>query len=238
LDTGRSTRSGATSCGNPTLEAVVTLCRRTAARRGLRRVVTYNYDNLLELMLPRRATQTICRPTELNARALPIYHVHGYIPVDDTHTASPFDDIVLTEDQYNRVANDPYSWTNLVQLQAMTDSVGLVVGMSLTDRNLRRLLDATSRAAQRPELYAFTERPRAPEPSDADLRTIARRAHEHYLQVQAHPDGVPPHSDPEPAAIKGRTFRVTYMVALATTTDERKSRNSQRQVCQGKKDEF
>jgi hypothetical protein len=82
----------------------------------------------------------------------------------------------------------------------MTDSVGLVVGMSLTDRNLRRLLDATSRAAQRPELYAFTERPRAPEPSDADLRTIARRAHEHYLQVQAHPDGVPPRSDPEPAA--------------------------------------
>jgi hypothetical protein len=185
---------------NPTLKAIVTLCRRGTTRKGVRRVVTYNYDNLLELMLPGRATQAICRATEPNPRALPIYHVHGYIPVEGTDSGSAFDDIILTEDQYNRVANDPYSWTNLVQLQAMSDSVGLIVGMSLNDRNLRRLLDATSRVATRPELYAFVERPRAPELSDVDVRTIARRAHEHYQFFLEHPDGTPPHRDPATVA--------------------------------------
>src|SRR5262245_1997435 len=166
---------------NLTLQVVVTLCRRSApGRRGLRRVVTYNYDNLLEFVLPRRSTQAIWQPMQLEPRALPIYHVHGFVPVNETASASSIDDIVLTEDQYNRVANDPYSWTNLVQLQAITDSVGLVVGMSLDDRNLRRLLDATNRVAQRPELYAFVRKPHPPELTDDDVRMIGRMAHDFY----------------------------------------------------------
>ena len=167
---------------NPTLDAVVTMCEQTRpGRRGLRRIVTYNYDNLLEIMLPLRFAQPLWRPVNTRSRALPIYHVHGYVPANEKVKASDIDAIVLTEDQYNRVTNDPYSWTNLVQLQAMTDSIGLVVGMSLDDRNLRRLLDATSSAAQRPELYALIRRPPAPELGEEDIRKIARMAHRRFV---------------------------------------------------------
>lgn len=205
-----SSRRRALLRGNPTLDAILTLSRRTIlGRRGLRRVVTYNYDNLLETMLPPRSTQAIWRPVTVRPRALPIYHVHGYVPVNESAESSRADDIVLTEDQYNRVANDPYSWTNLVQLQAMTDSVCLVVGMSLDDRNLRRLLDATSRVAQRPELYAFVKKPRAPQLGADDVRTIGRMAHDRFGEMRVHwPDDEKPTVDPEGVATADRVRRM------------------------------
>src|SRR5262245_62480714 len=99
--------------------------------------------------------QSFWKPAKVKPETLPIYHVHGYLPVRDPlgdlgrwkgkiyspRLGSLADEIVLTEDQYHREAADPYSWSNLVQLGAMSSSVGLTIGLRLSDPNLRRLLD-------------------------------------------------------------------------------------------------
>lgn len=167
---------------NATLMAVAALCRSSTGRTGgVRRVVSYNFDDLLELGLdgvPHRAVWS--RGTVAPGR-LPIYHVHGFLPARSPWVdypegrASRADEIVLTEDQYHGAAATPYGWANLVQLQAMTDSVGLAIGLSMTDPNMRRLLDIASQSPVRPELYALLPRRDAGEPSDAQLDAIVER---------------------------------------------------------------
>jgi len=94
---------------NHTLHAISRLCRHSVpAKRGVLAVITYNYDDLLEKSLGRFRYQSVWRATVLKARALPIFHVHGYIPAGHTD-GSAMDQIVLTEDQYNRTVQNPYS---------------------------------------------------------------------------------------------------------------------------------
>lgn len=166
---------------NATLMAIVDLCRRSEpGRSGVRAVVTYNLDGLLELALGAQRHQTLWKQARRKPETLPIYHVHGYLPVRDPlqeygeRIGSSADEIVLTEDQYHREAGDPYSWGNLVQLQAMSNSVGLTIGLSLSDPNIRRILDAAARAPSKPEIYALLQRPEPPDPGESDLEAIAR----------------------------------------------------------------
>src|SRR5262249_15571650 len=121
---------------NKTLSAISKLCESTkVGRRGLRCVVSYNFDNLLELRLGEYPHKALWMPPPTRPTALPIYHVHGFLPVRNPWTpyrkgtASLPEQIVLTEDQYHRQASDPYAWSNLVQLPALSDSVGLTVGL-------------------------------------------------------------------------------------------------------------
>jgi len=86
--------------GNPTLRGVADLCN-FRPRIGIKSVVTYNYDSLLEHALD----PTLYRPIwnawqTVPARKLPIYHVHGYVPLENNKGSSP-NEIVFTEDQYN-----------------------------------------------------------------------------------------------------------------------------------------
>jgi hypothetical protein len=157
---------------NGTLRAVSRLCRRsTPGIRGVRAVITYNYDDLLERSLGRYPFQPVWKDTSVKERRLPIYHVHGLVP-GDRKKKSNLTDIVLTEDQYNRAAENLYSWSNLVQLHALSGSVGLMVGLSLTDRNLRRILDAVRRMPQRAESYALLRRSEPWKVDGTDLDAI------------------------------------------------------------------
>jgi SIR2-like domain len=165
---------------NTTLMAIVRLCQNTEPNKaGLRAVVTYNLDGLLEMALGSYPFQAIWKETRLRSGKLPIYHAHGYLPVKDPFRSysetlgSAPDEIVLTEDQYNREAANPYSWSNLVQLQTMSNSVGLMIGLSLSDRNIRRLLDVAARAAYKPEIYALLPKPTTPPLSESDVLEIA-----------------------------------------------------------------
>ncbi|QXD14525.1 SIR2 family protein [Rhodocaloribacter litoris] len=162
--------------GNTTLDAVARLCEAglAAGAGGVRAVVTYNYDCLLEVALNGRDVQPLWRPAPLRPGTLPIYHVHGYVPPSgEGSTASQ---IVFTEDQYHLAAQDAYSWSNLVQLHSMSGTVGLMIGLSLSDRNMRRLLDALTRTALPCEQYALLQMPPPRQPSEADLRAIHERA--------------------------------------------------------------
>ncbi len=183
--------------GNHTLRAVSRLCRRSVlGKHGVRAVVTYNYDDLLEKSLGRFPFQSVWRAVRLKPRTLPILHVHGFVPARPT-TNLGLDDVVLTEDQYNRASHDPYSWQNLVQIHTLSGSIGLMVGLSLTDRNMRSLLDALRSLPQRVEAYALLQRPTARKlkPDDVDcvagaMKTRIRQRFGPHAEPQADAPGV------------------------------------------------
>lgn len=105
-------------------------------------VITYNYDDLLEKELLKQGS--ICRSIYNKSRPdgeLPVYHVHGFIPEDPK---SPCSAIVLGEKEYHRIYQEPYNWGNVEQLHALNRNTCLFIGLSMTDPNLRRLLDISA----------------------------------------------------------------------------------------------
>ncbi len=146
--------------------------------------MTYNYDNLLEL-----ATEgSTCKfvplwksSAPLKEPARPIFHVHGYIPAQGD--SSELESIVFTEAQYHAAANDPYSWSNLCQIQCMSSSVGLMVGLSLTDSNMRRLLNALKITPLRKPSFALLKKPQWPVPGPSELDAIHQRAQEYWEKL-------------------------------------------------------
>ncbi|MEP4038991.1 SIR2 family protein [Pseudophaeobacter sp.] len=159
---------------NDTLSAVAEFC---AAPRpdtsGVKSVVTYNYDNLLERALKERGV--IAQPIFTSSPAadgkLPVFHVHGYIPFPESGQPEP-SGVVLSEEEYNEAASDPYSWSNLVQLREMSGSVGVMVGLSMADRNIRRLLDALARSPVQAKIFALLKRPSPILPTASEVDAI------------------------------------------------------------------
>jgi anion-transporting ArsA/GET3 family ATPase len=108
---------------------------------------------------------------------MPIYHVHGFVPLREGRE-SLLDEIVLSEDQYNRAAQDPYTWQNLVQMQALSETISVMVGLSLTDRNLRRILDNLRAMPRRNRSYALLKRPPAWDLGNEEVAAILKEMKE------------------------------------------------------------
>ena len=161
---------------NPTLDAVAKLCEKSVpGKKGVQAVITENYDSLLEIALGNYAFQPIWNSSPAKSGSLPIYHVHGYVPVEK-YRGSTADELIFTEEQYYSATHETYSWSNLVQLQRMSSSIGLMVGLSLADRNLRRLLDAVMRTPLHCENYALLRKPQWNQPADEELDQIHHQA--------------------------------------------------------------
>ena len=170
---------GAIRDGNRTMDAIAALCEhRPDPHGGVSSVITYNYDNLLEAAVGDSLCQPVFGQVSLEPAKLPIYHVHGYVPFEGKKSSAM--GVVFTEEQYHFAAQDSYSWANLVQIQCMSSSVGLMIGLSLSDRNMRRLLDAVSRSPVNTRNYAFLQIPKWPEPDNAELSTIDAKAREYF----------------------------------------------------------
>ncbi len=73
----------------------------------------------------------------------PIFHPHGFLPRKKRLTFK--NEIVFSEDAYHTQFIDPFSWGNLVQLNHLNNNTCLFIGISLTDPNMRRLLDVSIR---------------------------------------------------------------------------------------------
>jgi hypothetical protein len=101
-------------------------------------------------------------------------HVHGYIPA--VGQGSPPEEIVFTEQQYHASAYSPYSWSNLSQIQWLAASIGLMVGLSLSDRNMRRLLDAVRVTPFRKRQFAILKKPEWRAPKSEELEEIHEKA--------------------------------------------------------------
>jgi len=135
------------------LDAIVDLCRPQRSRKSLQAIITFNFDDLIESNLRRQHITHVPIYSEGKKASrfeLPIYHVNGFLPRDGDLSAE--NSIVFSEDTYHSQFIDPFSWSNLVQLNQLNHGICLFVGLSMTDPNLRRLLDVSMR--KNPERHA------------------------------------------------------------------------------------
>lgn len=131
-------------------------------QRKTEEILTYNFDDLLEQYLIKLGLQegkdfiTISKDAEINGNEmLPIYHVHGVIP-----EKGPSDIVVFSEEEYHKRYSNPFHWSNIEQLHALSRKHCFFIGLSMTDPNLRRLLDAARQINQTDNEchYAFLKR--------------------------------------------------------------------------------
>ncbi len=128
-----------------TMEEIVQLCispgKNTPTLDG---IISYNYDDIIENKILAKGLdvpfQSIYgQGIDPDDNSLAIYHVHGFLPregnLDDRNI------ITLGEYVYHEQYNAIYSWNNIVQINKFRDNTCLFIGSSLTDPNIRRLLD-------------------------------------------------------------------------------------------------
>ena len=121
-------------------------------------IITYNFDDVMERALRKRGIENYSvfgqnQPQQL----FPIYHVHGFIPYankDDIKSVP-----VLSEEEYHRVYASSYNWSNVEQLHALSRTTCIFIGLSMTDPNLRRLLDIAIQDSENdPRHFVFLPR--------------------------------------------------------------------------------
>lgn len=143
------------------LNAIAALSKPRYAHKGLKGIVTYNFDDLLERKLAEKEIdyKIIFREKDIpNPDTLNVYHVHGYLPHEETGPIDPNMTLILSEADYHELYQDVYSWSNLTQLNAFRETTCLFVGCSMEDPNLRRLLDVYRRSCEEPRHYAILKR--------------------------------------------------------------------------------
>jgi len=155
-------RNSKFSIDSDLIKSIASMClpRRTGAK--VKSVVTYNFDDLLERQLSSNAILHRCIYTDnesYDPDELPIYHVHGFLPEDrESYDGLDNSTLVFSEEGYHQIYSDSYHWSNLVQLNSFRESNCLMVGLSMTDPNLRRLLEISSKNIERSKHFAFMQR--------------------------------------------------------------------------------
>lgn len=128
---------------------------------GVKGIVTYNFDDLLERRLKSKGIDfnIVFRESDIpDIDSLNIYHAHGFLPHKLDGIIDNDINLIFSEEDYHKVYRDAYCWSNITQLNAFRDSTCLFVGCSLTDPNLRRLLDVAARHGENPRHYALLQR--------------------------------------------------------------------------------
>lgn len=108
-------------------------------------VITYNYDTNLEYLLKKRGIHyntTYDDNSFVNKdAAVDIYHVHGLLPYDKYDEKKFTDSLIFNESEYFYLYNSPYSWNIAKQLHDFKFNTCLLIGISLTDPDMKRLLE-------------------------------------------------------------------------------------------------
>jgi hypothetical protein len=144
------------------MDEIIKLCVAPGNSPNLDGIITYNYDDIIESKLINKDIdipfQTVYgQATNPDNKSLAIYHVHGYLPrigkISDKNA------VTLGEFVYHEQYNKTYSWNNIVQINKFRDKTCLFIGTSLSDPNIRRLLDiANSQKENRKFHYILKKR--------------------------------------------------------------------------------
>lgn len=109
---------------------------------GLKGVVTFNYDEMLELAFQKNNIKytSIWNASDLSSiSGIPIYHPHGFLPYNRKKGEDYW--IVFSEDEYHSQYFSMLGWSNVTIARALLESTCLFVSTSITDPNLRRIVD-------------------------------------------------------------------------------------------------
>lgn len=150
------------SISSDLIKSIANLCVPSRTGANVRAVLTYNFDDLLERELKEQGLtyRSIFEEIELpSPEELPIYHAHGFLP-EDRSQYSNIDKatLVFSEEGYHHIYRDAYHWSNLIQLNSLKETSCLMIGLSLTDPNLRRLLEISAKTPEKPRHFAFMRR--------------------------------------------------------------------------------
>lgn len=127
---------------------------KRGARRRIQSIITFNADDFIEQaiscaagagesFLPSEIAGAITRSTHrvLPPTAVPIYHVHGFLPSDlwgpDLGVERM---LVFTDSQYWSTSANASSFANRVVNTALSEGVCFFIGLSMKDINLLRWL--------------------------------------------------------------------------------------------------
>lgn len=144
------------------IKSIAEMCmpRRTGAK--VKSVITYNFDDLVERQLAKNRILYRCIYSDTETYdpdELPIYHVHGFLPEEkNKYDRLEKSTLVFSEEGYHKIYSDSYHWSNLVQLNSLRENNCLMVGLSMADPNLRRLLDISAKNIEQSKHYAFMKR--------------------------------------------------------------------------------
>lgn len=154
---------------------------RIVQQKKVNEVITYNFDNLLEQNLAKLNLRdsvdytAISKDAEIKGHnTLPIYHVHGIIPKE-----GPVDTVVFSEEEYHKRYSTAYHWSNVEQLHALTRMHCFFVGLSMTDPNLRRLLDVANEMNKSNNInhFAFLQRKKLENYCVSDVNKTCKYVH-------------------------------------------------------------
>ncbi len=144
------------------LSSISKLCLPKRNGVGVQAVITYNFDDLLEHNFNRYniAYQSLYNELDYaTTDKLGVYHVHGFLPRNPNEYEQLAEGLlVFSEDGYHSLYNDPYSWTNITQLNFLRENTTLMIGLSLTDPNLRRLLSISNKKNKLKKHYAIMKK--------------------------------------------------------------------------------
>ncbi|MFH1321366.1 MAG: SIR2 family protein [Bacteroidota bacterium] len=126
------------------MDEIVKFCVAAGKSPNIDSIITYNFDDIVEQHLLKTNVEIPFRPiygVGMNPEPgeLPIYHVHGFLP--EKSKLNDSNQITFGENVYHKQYTDIYSWNNIVQINKFRDFTCLFIGSSLTDPNIRRLLD-------------------------------------------------------------------------------------------------
>jgi hypothetical protein len=108
------------------IDAIVELARPQRNGEPLESIVTFNFDALIEENLHKsniRYKSIYSENMRHRPNELPIYHVHGYLPRSGKVPKDA--DVVFSEDTYHSQFIEPFSWSNLVQLNKLNQNTCL-----------------------------------------------------------------------------------------------------------------
>ena len=127
------------------LEEIGQLCIPNRGKLGVRAIINYNFDDLVEKNLKRLRVKYHSIYGEgmiPDADELGIYHVHGFLPQEKENYENLTKSLlVFSEEGYHKLMLEPYNWANISQLNYMINNTCLFIGLSMTDPNMRRLLE-------------------------------------------------------------------------------------------------
>lgn len=127
------------------LEEIGQLCIPNRGKLGIRAIINYNFDDLIERNLKRlrvKHQSIYAEAMHPDLDALGVYHVHGFLPQDkEDYNDLENTLLVFSEDGHHKLMLDPYNWANISQLNFMVNNTCLFIGLSMTDPNMRRLLE-------------------------------------------------------------------------------------------------
>lgn len=136
------------------IRTIADMCnvRRDGSNRNVRSIITLNYDDLIEEELKKRKIpyQSVFNDGKYGSE-LPVIHVHGIIKHENPEPVVP----VLSEESYHNLYRRGNSWANIELLHAFYRHTCIFIGLSMSDPNIRRLLENAQEESSNHEIRHY-----------------------------------------------------------------------------------